>query len=86
MAAPFSQPPTLGEFIRRAEHYGYILRATPRMTVTGARGVARIRYLVRNAPGVLVDLPDLNDDDWLTRDVLDSLCRRAGIPREDFSP
>ena len=76
----FSQPPTLGELIRRAVHYGYSLRRTP--GVIGPRGLARIRYLKRG--DTLVDLPDLRDGDRLTRNTARHLCRRLGIPLEDF--
>ena len=77
----FSQMPTLGELIRVATHrYGWKLGSTP--GVHGPRGVARIRYLIRG--GTFVDLLNTKDNDRLTRTATESLCRRLGIPEEDF--
>lgn len=73
--------PTLGEFIRVAtRRYGWKLGSTP--GVRGSRGVERIRYLIRD--GDFVDLLNTKDGDRLTRTAIESLCRRLGIPPEDF--
>ena len=72
--------PTLGEFIRVAKRHGWRLGRTP--GVRGPRGVARIRYLIRR--GDFVDLQGTNDSDRLTRTSVDYLCRRLGIPLEEF--
>jgi hypothetical protein len=82
VVAPFSQMPTLGEFIARARHYGYT-KHTIRIPELGARLV----YL-RRGRGVnsqLVDLPPLPENDRLTREATEDLCRRSRIPREDWN-
>ena len=76
----FSQTPTLGELIRRA--VALWVQPPKDAGVVGPRGLARIRYLKRG--DTLVDLPDLRDDDRLTRNTAWHLCRRLGIPLEDF--
>ena len=73
--------PTLGELIRVAkQRYGWRLGSTP--GVRGPRGVARIRYLIRR--GDFVDLQGTKDSDLLTRVAVGHLCRRLGIPLEEF--
>jgi len=73
--------PTLGEFIARARAYGYT-KHTIRIPELGAR----IVYLRRGAGASpkLVDLPLIRESDRLTRAAVESLCQRAGIPKEDF--
>ena len=75
--------PTLGEFITHARAYGYTKQV---IRVPELR--ARIVYLRRGEANTakLVDLPPIRESDRLTRAALDSLCRRAEIPREDFGP
>jgi hypothetical protein len=72
--------PTLGELIRVAKRFGWRLGNMP--GVRGPRGMVRIRYLIRR--GDFVDLQDTKDVDRLTRIAVDSLCRRLGIPPEEF--
>lgn len=73
--------PTLGEFLRVAtQRYGWKVGSTP--GVRGPRGIERIRYLIRG--GDFVDLLNTKDGDRLTRTATESLCRRLGIPPEDF--
>jgi hypothetical protein len=73
--------PTLGEFIARARAYGYTKHSI-RMSELGAR----ILYLRRGAGSAanLVDLPPMRESDRLTREAVEVLCERAGIPKEDF--
>lgn len=80
MVARFSQMPTLGELTEAAGRLGWTLRRTP--GVRSPRGLARIRYLKRGEE--LVDLPDLRDSDRLTRTTVEHLCRRTGIPLDEF--
>ena len=81
MAPAFSQMPTLGEFIGRARHYGYT-KHTIRIPELGAR----LLYLRRGsgATAQLVDLPAMRESDRLTREVIEDLCQRSRIPKEDF--
>jgi hypothetical protein len=81
--ARFSQMPTLGEFIARARQLGWV-RTTIRI-----RGIGQLTYLKRNREGTspaLVDLPPMRENDRLTRNDLESLCERTGVPREDSGP
>jgi hypothetical protein len=73
--------PTLGEFIAGARSYGYT-RHVRRIPELGARLV----YLRRgHGESVeLVDLPPMRESDRLARATVESLCRRAAIPKEDF--
>ena len=61
--------PTLGEFIARARAYGY------------TEQVIRIRELHAR---IIYLLPPIREGDRLTRTAVESLCERAGIPKEDF--
>lgn len=74
--------PTLGEFVQVAvsEKYGWRLGKTPGM---GPRGPAKIRYLIRDDKP-LVDLQGLKDNDRLSKNTVESLCRRTGVLREEF--
>ena len=81
MAARFSQPPTLGEIIERARHYGFT-----KHTIS-VPGVGRIVYLRRGKKGAdlkLVDLPPGGEGQRLTRAVAKGLCEKLGIPAEEF--
>jgi hypothetical protein len=73
--------PILGEFIARARVYGYMKQTLriPELRI-------RIVYLRRGkgATVELIDLPSMAENDRLTRAAVESLCRRTGIPREDF--
>ena len=73
--------PTLGEFIARARAYGYT-KQTIRIRELGAR----ISYLRRGegTAVTLIDLPPMRESDRLTRAAVESLCQRAGIPKDDF--
>jgi len=81
VAAHFSQPPTLGEIIEQATRYGFT-RHTIR--VPGSR--ARFVYLrrVRGTALELIDLPPSKQSERLTWAVAEGLCRKLGIPPEDF--
>jgi hypothetical protein len=73
--------PTLGEFIARARAYGYTKH------VIRVRELhARIVYLGRGRSDAaeLIDLPPIRETDRLTRAAVESLCRRAKIPKDDF--
>src|SRR5260370_24906429 len=73
--------PTLGEFIARARAYGYT-----RHVIRIQELHERIVYLGRGVGDLaeLVDLPTMRESDRLTRTAVESLCERAGIPKEDF--
>jgi len=73
--------PTLGEFIARANHYGYT-RHTIHIPELGAKLV----YLRRGKgdSAKLVELPFGPQHARLAREVVLSLCATAGIPAEDF--
>jgi hypothetical protein len=70
----------LGEFIAHAKQYGFRRRT---VTLEGGRGRDRIAYLWRDADH-FVELPGVRQNDRLTRDTVETLCRRLGIPGEDF--
>ena len=73
--------PTLGEFIAQARKYGFTKRV---LTIDrGPRGRAMIVYLWRDADH-FAELPGVRESDRLTRDVVETLCRKLGIPGEDF--
>ena len=76
----FSQMPTLGELIKAARKLNWKLAETP--GVTGPRGPVRIRYLRRGSD--FVDLLETKQSARLTRNSTKSLCRRLGIPLEDY--
>lgn len=73
--------PTLGEFIARAQVYGFTKHV---IRLPELR--ARIVYLRRGEgrAAKLIDLPTMRESDRLTRAATESLCERAEIPREDF--
>jgi hypothetical protein len=73
--------PTLGEFIARARAFGYTKQI---IRIRELR--ARIIYLRRGEgeTAKLVDLPPSRESDRLTRAAVESLCERAGIPKDDF--
>ena len=73
--------PTLGEFIAHAKKYGFKRHVLA--LEGGPRGSDRIVYLWRDASH-FAELPDLRQNDRLTRDTVETLCRRLGIPGEDF--
>ena len=81
MAAQFSQPPTLRELVERARHYGFTKRST-RVPESGERFVYLKR--VRGRTIDLVDLPPNKENERLTRAVAEGLCKKLGIPLEDF--
>ena len=73
--------PTLGEFIARANHFGYTKHA-----IRLPERRAKIVYLRRGQGETadLIDLPSLSERVRLTREVLSRLCAATGIPPEDF--
>jgi hypothetical protein len=73
--------PTLGEFIARARAYGFTKHVIDLPELQ-----ARLVYLRRGQgqTAKLVDLPSIRETDRLTRAAVESLCERAGIPRDDF--
>lgn len=73
--------PKLGEFVAHSKQYGLTRRL---VTFESSRlGRVTMVYLWRDADH-FAELPDLRQSDRLTRDVVDTLCRQLGIPREDF--
>lgn len=80
MVARLSQPPALGEIIKRAKRYGFTKHTI------NVPGVGRIVYLRRGkgADPQLIDLPPGGEAQRLTRTVARGLCERLGIPPEDF--
>ena len=81
MSPQFSQTPTLGEFIARANHFGYT-----RHTIRIPERRAKIVYLRRGKgqTAELIELPPLAESVRLTREVVSRLCAATGIPPEDF--
>jgi hypothetical protein len=81
LVSAFSQIPTLGEFITHARAYGYT-----KQVIRLRELQARIVYLRRGQDNTtkLVDLPPIRESERLTKVVVESLCDRAEIPREDF--
>ena len=73
--------PTLGEFIAHARAYGF--RRHIISLERGASTHGTIAYLWRD-PEHFVELPSVPESKRLPRDVVDLLCRRLGIPGEDF--
>ncbi len=73
--------PTLGEFITHARAYGYTKHVIHLRELR-----ARIVYLRRGHGNTakLIDLPPNRESDRLTRALVESLCERTEIPREDF--
>ena len=73
--------PTLGEFVRRANHFGYT-----KHTIRIPELRANIVYLRRGQgeSADLVELPLLTESARLTREVVSRLCAATGIPPEDF--
>ena len=73
--------PTLGEFVRRANHFGYT-----KHTIRIPELRANIVYLRRGKGETadLVELPPLAESTRLTREVVSRLCAATGIPPEDF--
>jgi hypothetical protein len=72
--------PTLGEFIAHAKRYGFSKR---RIQLAGPKGVAFLDYLWRDFEH-FVGLPDVPSLHRLERGTVLALCRRLGIPSEDF--
>ena len=73
--------PTLGEFVDRAKQYGF----TRRLVTFESSQLGRVTLIYRwRDAGHFAELPDLRQSDRLTRDVVETLCRLLGIPREDF--
>ena len=73
--------PTLGEFISQARRYGGRRRVL--VVDLGPAGRHRLAYLWRDADR-FVELPDLRQNDRLTRPVVTLLCAQLQIPGEDF--
>jgi hypothetical protein len=72
--------PTLGEFITHAKQCGFSKR---RIRVEGPDGTASIEYLWRDFTH-FVGLPNVPHRHRLERGTVLALCRRLGIPPEDF--
>ena len=71
------QLPTLGEFIERANYYGFI----PRWCPDPDHPDQHFRYLSRTLYGerdeAVIELPPYDDDERLTMNEVDTLCRRS---------
>lgn len=72
--------PTLGEFIAHAKRYGFSKR---RVRVVGPRGTTSLSYLWRDFDH-FAGLPDVSENQRLEPGTVLALCRRLGIPAEDF--
>lgn len=73
--------PTLGEFVAQARKYGCRRRVL--VVDMGPAGRHRLAYLWRDADR-FVELPNVRQDDRLTRVVVALLCAQLEIPGEDF--
>jgi hypothetical protein len=73
--------PTLGEFVRRANQFGYT-----KHTIRIPEFRTNIVYLRRGQAerADLVELPPVAESTRLTREVVSRLCAATGIPQEDF--
>jgi hypothetical protein len=81
MAYPFTQMPTVGEFLAKAVSYGVVV-ATPASEVVGPRGKINLRY-ARRGDGPPVIIPG-QDDERLTPTALSNLCRQLSVPPDEF--
>lgn len=77
----FPWRPTLREFLLRTREYGLDLRVT-HVAFDSPRGV--IRFIYVEGENVRIPLPDIDEDEGLTKTVVASLCVDLGIPPEDF--
>jgi hypothetical protein len=82
VAYPFQPAITLREFLARVERLDVTVHTMDEPTI-GSRGPVYYRYLVKGASFVV--LPEIEDHDLLTPDVLRSLCDRLAIPKVEFS-
>jgi hypothetical protein len=73
--------PTLGEFIAQARKYGCRRRVF--VVDMGSAEPDRLVYLWRDSDR-FVELPNLRQNDRLTRVVVALLCAQLEIPVEDF--
>lgn len=83
MRTPFSEPPSLGKFLRRLQEFNVSCHETP--PVTDPEGhTLRFRYVVRgNHPPY--PLPThLKDEDIVEPHVIRSVCRAMGLPPSIF--
>ena len=78
MPHPFSQAPTLREFIDVAVSMGCEERSLD-VSLVGPRGATAIRYLLSPAKRVIYPLPDIADQDRLAHSTVASLERALGI-------
>jgi len=81
VVARFSQPPTLGEIIKRARQLGFTKHAI-RDPENGR--IVFLRREKKDGHLDLVDLPPGPETQRLTRTVAEGLCKKLGIPLEDF--
>ena len=80
----FSQMPTLGEFIDRASKYGYVLRHVAGVVDIATDQPEIMEYLWRERDRIVLELPKMPKRSRLTRAEVESLCKRCGIPLDDF--
>lgn len=84
MAYPFSQAPTLREFIDRAKAQPYNAELKHTATIGyGPKGPVRFTYLWIDSDH-FVPLPDMPEDGRLAPDIVDHFARRLGIPTKVF--
>lgn len=75
---------TLEQFLEKLRHdYGIELRFSETRSV-GPFGIIRFRYVVGADGAHFAILPDIEPDEMLPLDVIESLVRHLGLPREDF--
>jgi hypothetical protein len=83
MAYPFTNFPTLDEFIEHVKsRYGAEL-ITLEGKITGPRGATEINSLFIK-PKKFVIIPDIKPKEPLHPNTLRSLCNQLGIPLKDF--
>jgi hypothetical protein len=76
--------PTLGESIERAKYYGYTLRRIVNVFNETAGVPEVMEYLWRESDRRIVNIEPMHKDVSLPRGTVESLCKRSGIPLDDF--
>jgi len=76
--------PTLGAFIERASNYGYVFRRVADVFDVATGQPEIMEYLWRAGDRVVLELPKIPKESRLTRGEVESLCKRSGIPLDDF--
>jgi hypothetical protein len=88
MPYPFTQMPTLGEFIARVTSDEYKAKIKKiKTTLIGPRGNANIEFLIRtgkDGKAKIAIIPCIREDEHLNPSILRSLCNQLDISPVDF--